>query len=72
MEYWRTVVTNPTGNKATDKFAVTMDNIPKIVFSCTLKSVEWEVQSWQIGILTKKFWHSSNSQVDTFWLVVRA
>jgi dihydrofolate reductase len=42
MEYWPTVVINPTGNKATDEFAVTMDNIPKIVFSRTLKNVEWE------------------------------
>ena len=42
MEYWRTVVENPTGNKAIDEFAVIMDNIPKIVFSHTLKSVEWE------------------------------
>ena len=42
MEYWRTVVENPTGNKSEDEFAVVMDNIPKIVFSHTLKKVEWE------------------------------
>src|SRR4051794_11399276 len=42
MEYWQTVVKNPTGNKSTDEFAVTIDNIPKIVFSHTLKNVEWE------------------------------
>jgi len=42
MEYWRTVVQNPTGNKAMDEFAVVMDNTPKIVFSHTLKSVDWE------------------------------
>src|SRR5690606_35833686 len=42
MEYWRTVVENPTGNKSEDEFAVIMDNIPKIVFSHTLKNVEWE------------------------------
>src|SRR5215213_6034249 len=42
MEYWRSVVENPTGNKSTDDFAVTMDNIPKIVFSRTLKNVEWK------------------------------
>jgi hypothetical protein len=33
MEYWRTVLENPTGNKSTDEFAVAMDNIPKVVFS---------------------------------------
>jgi len=42
MEYWQTVVENPTGNKAIDEFAVIMDNIPKIVFSHTLKNVAWK------------------------------
>ena len=42
MEYWKAVVKNPTGDKSTDEFAVRMDNIPKIVFSRTLKSLEWE------------------------------
>lgn len=42
MEYWQTVVENPTGNKAMDEFAVIMDNIPKIVFSHTLKNIEWK------------------------------
>lgn len=42
MEYWRTVVNNPTGNKAMDEFAVIMDNIPKLVFSHTLKNLGWE------------------------------
>ena len=42
MEYWRTVVENPTGNKSVDEFAATMDNISKIVFSRTLKKIEWK------------------------------
>jgi len=42
MEYWHTVVENPTGNKAIDEFAMIMDKVPKIVFSHTLKKVEWE------------------------------
>jgi dihydrofolate reductase len=42
MEYWATVVKNPTGIRSMDEFAVTMDNIPKIVFSHTLKNVEWK------------------------------
>src|SRR5678816_1654688 len=42
MEYWRTVVKNPTGIKSMDEFALTMDNIPKIVFSQTLKNVDWK------------------------------
>ena len=42
MEYWKTVVKNPTGNKSMDEFAVTIENIPKIVFSNTLKKIEWK------------------------------
>jgi dihydrofolate reductase len=42
MEYWRTVLENPTGDKAADEFAVMIDKVPKIVFSRTLKNLEWE------------------------------
>ena len=40
--YWPTIVKNPTGNKPMDEFAVIIQNIPKIVFSHTLKNVEWK------------------------------
>ena len=40
--YWPSVVKNPTGNKPTDEFAVLIDNISKIVFSRTLKTVDWK------------------------------
>ena len=40
--YWPTVVKNPTGDKPIDEFAVLIDNIPKIVFSHTLKDVDWK------------------------------
>lgn len=40
--YWPTVVKDPTGNKPVDDFAVLIDNISKIVFSHTLKNVEWK------------------------------
>jgi dihydrofolate reductase len=42
MEYWPTVLKNPTGNKAMDDFAVAIDNIPKVVFSRTLKDTQWK------------------------------
>ena len=40
--YWPTIVKNPTGNKPEDEFAVLIDNISKIVFSRTLKNVDWK------------------------------
>lgn len=42
MEYWRGVLENPTDNKSQNDFAVMIDKIPKIVFSHTLKWVDWE------------------------------
>ncbi|MEO5859848.1 MAG: dihydrofolate reductase family protein [Pyrinomonadaceae bacterium] len=41
MEFWPPLVKNPSGNKATDEFAVVMDEIPKIVFSRTLDALDW-------------------------------
>lgn len=42
MEYWRSVLENPTGDKGMDDFAIAIDKIPKIVYSRTLESVDWE------------------------------
>lgn len=41
MKYWQTLAKNPSGEKSMDEFAVVMDNVPKIVFSRTLKNIEW-------------------------------
>jgi dihydrofolate reductase len=42
MEYWRNLVKNPSGEKAMDDFAIAIDSIHKMVFSHTLKNVDWE------------------------------
>ena len=42
MEFWQTVLKNPTGDKAMDAFAIEIDKTPKLVFSRTLKSVDWK------------------------------
>ena len=42
MEYWRTLAENPSGEKSMDDFAAVMNNIEKIVFSNTLKNLDWE------------------------------
>ncbi len=39
--YWPGVVKKPTGNKPMDEFAVLIDDISKIVYSRTLKKVDW-------------------------------
>lgn len=52
--FWPSVVEKPTGNKPIDEFAVLIDDIPKIVFSRTLKSVEWRNTTLRDGINTEE------------------
>jgi len=42
MEFWRTILENPSEEKSMNDFAIAIDNIPKIVFSHTLNNVEWK------------------------------
>ncbi len=41
MEFWRTLLENPSEEKSMNDFALAIDKIQKIVFSNTLKNVEW-------------------------------
>lgn len=52
--HWPTVVKNPTGNKPNDEFAVLIDSIPKIVFSRTLKNVDWKSTSLKNEIIKEE------------------
>ena len=52
--YWPEVVEKPTGNKATDDFAVAIGDVPKIVFSRTLNNVEPKGIGWKNVKLTKR------------------
>lgn len=42
MQFWQTLLKNPSGEKDMDDFAVAIDKAPKIVFSHTLKSTGWD------------------------------
>lgn len=42
MQYWQTLIKNPSGEKSMDDFARAIDKVPKIVFSRTLKNTEWD------------------------------
>jgi dihydrofolate reductase len=54
MEYWRSVLENPTGNEAMDEFAAAIDKIPKIVYSRTLESVDWETATLKNEIVKEE------------------
>ena len=42
MEFWRTLLENPSDEKSMNDFATDIDKIQKIVFSHTLNDVEWD------------------------------
>ena len=41
MEFWKPFVKKPSGERSMDDFAQAIDRIRKVVFSGTLKSVDW-------------------------------
>jgi len=42
MEFWRSLLENPSEKKSMNDFARAIDKIPKTVFSRTIKKVEWK------------------------------
>ena len=52
--YWPSVVKKPTGNKPMDEFAVLIDNISKIVYSRTLKHVDWKNTTLKKEVIKKE------------------
>ena len=42
MQYWQTLLQNPSGKKSMDDFAISIDKIQKLVFSNTLKDTGWK------------------------------
>tara|TARA_R110002049_G_scaffold303286_1_gene497493 strand:- start:1793 stop:2353 length:561 start_codon:yes stop_codon:yes gene_type:complete len=41
MQFWKTILKNPSGKKSMDDFAISIDKVPKLVFSNTLKNTNW-------------------------------
>ncbi len=53
-DYWPSVVKNPTGNPSMDEFALAINNIPKLLFSTTVRQVEWETTTLATGSLDEE------------------
>jgi dihydrofolate reductase len=54
MEFWPSLLKNPSGNKAMDDFAVAIDNIPKVVFSRTLQHIDPIAIGWETARLATR------------------
>lgn len=42
MQFWQTLLKNPSGGKSMDNFAIAIEKIPKLVFSNTVENTEWD------------------------------
>lgn len=42
MQFWQTLLKNPSGEKSMNDFAISIDKIQKTVFSTTLQDTGWE------------------------------
>jgi dihydrofolate reductase len=40
-DHWPAIVKNPTGDKTMDDFAIALQNVPKVLFSHSVKNVTW-------------------------------
>jgi dihydrofolate reductase len=45
MQYWQELLQNPSGEKSMNDFARAIDQVPKIVFSHTMKETGWNTAS---------------------------
>lgn len=54
MEYWRDLLEHPSDNAAMNAFALTMDRVPKIVFSHSLQTKGAAAIDWQSARLARR------------------
>ncbi len=54
MQFWQTLLQNPSGKKSMDDFAISIDKIPKLVFSNTLKNTNWDTAKLSDRSLNEK------------------
>jgi len=66
MQFWQTLLKNPSGEKSMDDFAIAIDKIPKIVFSHKLKNTEWDsakLANQPIEEIVKELKHQSGRDI---------
>jgi dihydrofolate reductase len=54
MQFWQTLLKNPSGEKTMDDFAIAIDKIQKIVFSHTLKNADPIAIGWESAKLANR------------------
>ena len=54
MQFWQTLLKNPSGEKTMDDFALAIDRVPKIVYSHTLKNTDPIAIGWDSAKLSNQ------------------
>lgn len=54
MQFWQTLLKTPSGKKSMDDFAISIDKIPKLVFSNNLKDTNWDTAKLSDTSLNEK------------------
>jgi dihydrofolate reductase len=54
MQFWQTLLQNPSGEKSMDDFAISIDKIPKLVFSNILNDTNWDTAKLSDRSLNEK------------------
>ena len=54
MQFWKTLLDQPSGQQAMDDFARSIDKLPKLVFSNTLNEIHWHSAQLSDQPLQKK------------------
>jgi dihydrofolate reductase len=54
MLFWKTILHNPSGKKSMDDFAISIDKVPKLIFSNTIEDTNWDSAQLSDRPLTEK------------------
>lgn len=67
MQFWQRLLKNPSGEKSMNDFAISIDKIPKLVFSNTLKDTGWDTAKLASRTLDEEVWeHKQQTGKDIF------
>lgn len=69
MQFWPTLLKKPSSQKSMNDFALAIDKIPKIVFSHTLKSTDWDSAKLATKEIEKEVLELKKSESDKDILV---
>jgi hypothetical protein len=72
MQFRQILLQNPSGKKSMDDFSISIDKIPKLVFSNTLKDTNWDTAKLSGRSLNEKVLELKQQSGKAIWREVGA